>query len=157
MDNKTKPGEKVFPVLLLMLGIFVTKEAWGMYSRSPELSGYGTIPLFCGVMMVVLSVIIIITNFFRKSELTGMTMREKTIAVIKHLFSADVLVMLVMIAAYCVLLANGIPFIVSSPIFLWAAMTYLERGNFVKNILFTAIVMAFVILVFKVGFHVVLP
>ena len=62
-----------------------------------------------------------------------------------------------MIAAYCVLLANGIPFIVSSPIFLWAAMTYLERGNFVKNILFTAIVMAFVILVFKVGFHVVLP
>ena len=46
---------------------------------------------------------------------------------------------------------------ISSPVFLWASMTYLERGNFVKNILFTAIVMAFVILVFKVGFHVVLP
>lgn len=157
MDKKTKPGEKVFPVLLLMLGIFVTKEAWGMYSRAPELSGYGTIPLFCGMMMVVLSAIIIITNFFRKSELTGMTMEDKAIAVIKHLFSADVLVMLVMIAAYCVLLANGVPFIVSSPIFLWAAMTYLERGNFVKNIFFTAIVMGFIILVFKVGFHVVLP
>lgn len=157
MEKNTKPGEKVFPVLLLIVGILVTKESWGMYKRSPELSGYGTVPLFCGAMITLLSIVIIITNMFHKSDISGMSLKEKAAAVVKHLFSLDVLVMLVMIIAYCVLLANGIPFIISSPIFLWASMTYLERGNFVKNILFTAIVMAFVILVFKVGFHVVLP
>ena len=104
-----------------------------------------------------LSIVIIITNMFHKSDISGMSLKEKAAAVVKHLFSLDVLIMLVMIIAYCVLLANGITFIISSPVFLWASMTYLERGNFVKNILFTAIVMAFVILVFKVGFHVVLP
>ncbi len=157
MDRKTKPGEKVFPILLLMLGIYATKESWGMYKRSPELSGYGTVPLFCGAMITLLSVIIIITNMFHESEISEMPLKDKALAVVKHLFSLDVLVMLAMIIVYCIMLYNGVPFIISSPIFLWVAMTYLERGNFVKNILFTAIVMAFVILVFKVGFHVVLP
>lgn len=157
MEKKTRPGEKVFPVLLLIAGVLITREAWGMYKRSPELSGYGTVPLFCGVMITLLSVVIIITNMFHKSEISGMPLKDKTVAVVKHLFSLDVLVMLAMIIVYCVLMANDVPFVIASPIFLWAAMTYLERGNYVKNILFTAIVMAFVILVFKVGFHVVLP
>lgn len=157
MEKKTRPGEKVFPVLLLIAGVLITREAWGMYKRSPELSGYGTVPLFCGVMITLLSVVIIITNMFHKSEISGMPLKDKAVAVVKHLFSLDVLVMLAMIIVYCVLMANDVPFVIASPIFLWAAMTYLERGNYVKNILFTAIVMAFVILVFKVGFHVVLP
>ena len=157
MEKKTRPGEKVFPVLLLIAGVLITREAWGMYKRSPELSGYGTVPLFCGVMITLLSVVIIITNMFHKSEIAGMPLKDKAVAVVKHLFSLDVLVMLAMIIVYCVLMANGVPFVIASPVFLWAAMTYLERGNYVKNILFTAIVMAFVILVFKVGFHVVLP
>ena len=157
MEKKTRPGEKMFPVLLLIAGVLITREAWGMYKRSPELSGYGTVPLFCGVMIILLSVVIIITNMFHKSEIAGMPLKDKAVAVVKHLFSLDVLVMLAMIIVYCVLMANGVPFVIASPVFLWAAMTYLERGNYVKNILFTAIVMAFVILVFKVGFHVVLP
>lgn len=157
MEKKTRPGEKVFPVLLLIAGVLITREAWGMYKRSPELSGYGTVPLFCGVMITLLSIVIIITNMFHKSEISGMPLKDQAVAVVKHLFSLDVLIMLAMIIVYCVLMANGVPFVIASPIFLWVSMTYLERGNYVKNILFTAIVMAFVILVFKVGFHVVLP
>lgn len=157
MEKKTKPGEKGFPVLLLIVGIYITKESFKMYKRAPELSGYGTVPLFCGILMTVLAAIIIITNMFHKSEVSGLPMKEQAVAVIKHLFSLDVLVMLALIIAYCVSMAFGAPFIVASPLFLWIAMSYLERGNYVKNIIYTVIVMAFVILVFEVGFSVVLP
>ena len=74
MEKNTKPGEKVFPVLLLIVGILVTKESWGMYKRSPELSGYGTVPLFCGAMITLLSIVIIITNMFHKSDISGMSL-----------------------------------------------------------------------------------
>lgn len=157
MDKQTKPGEKGFPVLLLIFGIYVTKESFAMYQESPELQGYGTIPLFCGGMMVLLSIIIILGNFFKKSEIAGRPFNEQAAAIVKHLVTQDVLLMLIMIVAYCVIMALGVPFVVASPVFLWGAMTYLERGNFVKNIIFTAIVMAFVLVVFKIGFGVVLP
>ncbi|MGN1349637.1 MAG: tripartite tricarboxylate transporter TctB family protein [Anaerovoracaceae bacterium] len=157
MEKKTKPGEKIFPVLLLMLGLFVTRDSYRMYQNAPELQGYGTVPLFCGIAVTLLAVVIIFSNFFKKSELAGCSPKEKLLAVIRHLFSFDVMVMTAMILAYCIALGLGAPFIAASPVFLWASMSFLGRGNLVKNLIYTLIVMVFVILVFKVGFSVVLP
>ncbi len=157
MDKKTKPGEKGFPILLLLLGIFVTKESAEMYRQAPQLQGYGTVPLICGILLIVLSVFVILNNFRLESEIKEQPVKEKAQNVIQHLFSKDVLVMLALIVAYCLLLNFGLPFIVSSPIFLWVSMTYLRRGDYIKNIVFTAIIMVFVIVVFNVAFHVVLP
>jgi hypothetical protein len=157
MEKKTKPGEKGFSVLLLILGIFIIKESLGMYRNAPELQGYGTVPLCCGVLITVFALIIIVMNMFHKSEISGLPFKSQAVAIVKHLFSLDVLIMLLIIVAYCVLMAFGVPFVVASPVFLWCAMTYLERSNYLKNIIFTVIVMAFVLLVFKVGFGVVLP
>ena len=157
MDKKTKPGEKGFPVVLLLLGVFVTKESVGMYREAPQLQGYGTVPLICGILLIVFSVFIIINNFRMESEIKGLPFKEKAEKVIHHLFSRDVLVMLVLILIYCLLLNFGLPFIISSPLFLWVSMTYLRRGGYVRNIIYTAIIMVFVIVVFNVAFHVVLP
>ena len=157
MDKKTKPGEKGFPVVLLLLGIFVTKESAAMYREAPQLESYGTVPLICGILLIVFSVFIIINNFRMQSEIKGLPFKEKAESVVSHLFSKDVLVMLALILIYCLLLNFGLPFIISSPIFLWVSMTYLRRGGYVRNIIYTAIIMVFVIVVFNVAFHVVLP
>lgn len=157
MEKKTKPGEKIFPVLLLILGLYVTRESWRMYQNAPELQGYGTVPLFCGAAVTILAVVIIFSNFFKKSELAGASPKEKVVAMVRHLFSFDVMVMTALILVYCIVLGLGVPFIAASPVFLWASMSFLARGNLVKNLLYTLIVMVFVILVFKVGFSVVLP
>ncbi len=157
MDRKTKPGEKGFTVILLLAGLFVTMESLKMYREDPQLQGYGTVPLICGVLLSLFSIIILLKNLRTESEIKGMSFKEKTSAVVRHLFIMDVVVMLLLIVAYCLLLYFGIPFVISSPIFLWASMSYLRRTGYVKNILFTAVVMAFVIVVFHVAFGVVLP
>jgi hypothetical protein len=46
---------------------------------------------------------------------------------------------------------------IATPIFLWCTMSFLSRGKFVKNLLWTALCMLFIYLVFRVLFSVVLP
>lgn len=157
MDKNTKPGEKGFPVILLFIGIFITAEAVKMYKDAPELSGYGTLPLICGILIIILSVFIIINNFRFKSEISGISAKKQAEAVVKHLFSKDAMVMTALIMAYCVMLSLGAGFIVSSPIFLWVSMTYLSKGRYVKNIFYTIIVMLFIVLIFNIVFKVVFP
>lgn len=157
MDRKTKPGEKGFTVILLLAGLFVTVESLKMYREDPTLQGYGTVPLICGVLLSLFSLIVLLKDLKTESEIKGLPFKEKASSVIHHLFIVDVVIMLLFIAAYCLMLYFGIPFVISSPIFLWASMSYLRKTGYVKNILFTAIVMAFVIVVFNVAFGVVLP
>ncbi|MCI8284780.1 MAG: tripartite tricarboxylate transporter TctB family protein [Firmicutes bacterium] len=157
MDKNTKPGEKGFPVILLFIGIFITAEAVRMYKNAPELSGYGTMPLICGILMIVLSVFIIINNFRFKSEISGRPVKEQAIAVARHIFSKDVMIMTVFIIAYCIMLSFRIGFVIASPVFLWVSMTYLSKGRFVKNIFYTMLVMLFIVVVFNLVFKVVFP
>ena len=128
-----------------------------MYRQDPQLQGYGTVPLICGVLIMILSAGIFLNGLRVKSDISGLSAKEKAAKTVQHLFSRDVMVMLFMIIAYCVLLAVNVPFIIASPVFLWGSMTYLSRGGWIKNIIYTVIIMVFVILVFNVGFNVVLP
>ena len=162
MDHKpktdmTRPGERVFILLLLVLGIYITIESWKMYQDSPTLSGYGTVPLICGVLLSVLSLFALVRAMMMDSVLKGLPAGEQAKQVAQHLFSRDVVITLLLVVAYCASMALGAPFIIATPVFLWVSMTYLRRGDYLKNILYTAIVFAFVYLVFHVGFSVVLP
>ncbi|MBQ9595318.1 MAG: tripartite tricarboxylate transporter TctB family protein, partial [Synergistaceae bacterium] len=69
----------------------------------------------------------------------------------------NVLIMLVLIVAYCVALLEGVSFYIATPAFLYISMCYLMRRDFLKNIIWTGIVMAFIVLVFRVLFSVVFP
>ncbi len=157
MEKKTRPGEKGFTLIMFVVGALLTKGSWIMYKADPSLSGYGTVPLFCGVMIMILSGFIFIKNLSHKSEISGIPMKEQASNIAHHLFSLDVVIMILIILAYCLLLVFNIPFEIASMIFLLGSMTYLQRGKFLKNILWSAIILAFVILVFNVGFGVVLP
>lgn len=55
------------------------------------------------------------------------------------------------------LLLVGLSFYVATPLFLYGCMCYLMRKSYLKNILWTALVMAFIILVFRMLFSVIFP
>lgn len=157
MENKTKPGEKGFAVILLAFGAIVLWQGILMFQKTPKLSSYGAMPLILGIMLTLCSTIIIVQNFNRKSEIAGRPLSEKVSKTLGHLLKQDVLVMILLLIAYSVALFAGLRFVYSTPIYLWVTISYLTRKNYAKNILYTAIVMAFIMVVFKILFRIILP
>lgn len=150
-------GEKGFAVVLLLIGLFFTLQSYLMFREEPVASAYGAVPLFCSVIITLLALCILITDRKKRSPGTGKPLKEALALAIHHVLRKDVLVILGLILLYCVALYLEIGFMIATPIFLWCGMTWLCRGNYLKNILWTALCMGFIYLVFKVLFSVVLP
>ena len=51
----------------------------------------------------------------------------------------------------------GLSFYIATALFLWGSMTYLMKGSYLKNILWTAILIVFAVVVFRMIFGVVFP
>ena len=81
----------------------------------------------------------------------------KIIKAIQYALPLNVMVMLALIVAYCAALVGGVSFYIATPLFLWLSMCWLMRRDYVKNILWTACVMAFIVVVFRILFSVVFP
>ena len=152
-----KPGEKGFAAFLLVIGLFFTWQSWKLYSSAPGASSYGAVPLFCSSFIDLMAILILITDRRKQSENSGLPLGLILKNSMKHLFSPDILIMLALVLAYCIALYLGAGFMLAAPVFLWVGMSYLSRGNYLKNLLWTGLCMAFIYLVFRVLFSVVLP
>ena len=149
-----------------------------MYQDDPKVSSYGAMPVFLGCLLILFSLIIIIQNIRKKSEMSGQPFKAQLSIGWRHLFQKDVAVMVLLLLAYSVALFLGLGFVIATPVFLWVSMCYLtgkkkpapgqtaaEKSDmnafrvkmYGMNLVYSAIVMAFVMLVFKVVFRVVLP
>ncbi len=155
-----QPGERVFAVVLLALGLvalFLSLKLWFKMPQ-PRVSSAAALPLMASGIWVILALITMLQDFKLLSPLSGLsTTAEKIKKGLQFAFPMDTLVILGGILIYCLLLSLGVSFYIATPLFLYGSMCYLMRGNFVKNILWTAIVMAFIILVFRMLFSVVFP
>lgn len=154
------PGERVFSVVLLIVGLVAFGLALELWLRmsEPRISSAGALPLFASGVWVILAFITMLQNFKLTSPLSALPdMKEKIKKGLEYAFPIEVLVMLGAILVYCILLAVGLSFYVATPLFLYATICYLTKKDFLKNILWTAIVMAFAILVFRMMFGVVFP
>jgi len=118
MENKTKPGEKGFAFVLLGFGIFVLVSAVDMYRQSPSVSSYGAMPLFLGILLTVFSLIIIVQNFRKESAISGKRFSEQASVALRHLFSKDVTVMILLLLLYSIALFLGAGFTVATSIYL---------------------------------------
>ncbi len=160
MTNETqqfKSGEKGFSFFLLAFGLFFTWQSLLLYQESPELSSYGSVPLFCSLAISILSLLVIITDWNKESVNSGKAILQQVKNALSHLFTKDVIVMVAFVVAYCSALCVGVNFMISTPVFLWVSMTFLSRGNYVKNLLWSALCMGFIYVVFQILFSVVLP
>lgn len=150
-------GEKGFAVFMLLIGLFFTWQSWILYQDNPGLSSCGSVPLFCSVVITLFSLITIILDRKKATENTGKPIAQILTDTWHHLFPIDVIILILFIVVYCITLYLGLGFMYVTPVFLWGSMTFLSRGNYVKNILWTALCMLFIYLVFHVMFNVVLP
>ena len=162
-EHSLEAGEKVFSVILLIIGIIALKlsvDLWFSISlrRGPRIASAAAVPVFVSALWVILALWTVIENFKLTTPLSKVQgFGEKFIKAIQYAMPLNVLIMLIAIVAYCVALVEGVSFYIATPAFLYFSMCYLMRKDYVKNILWTACVMAFIILVFRMLFSVVFP
>lgn len=153
-------GEKVFTLILLVLGVAafgLSLELWFRMSE-PRIASAAALPLFVSFLWVILSLIAVIENIKLTSPLSGLSSwKEKLIKGLQYSLPLDVVVMLAAVAAYCASLLLGLSFYISTPVFLYATMCYLTKKEFLKNIIWTALIMLFIVVVFRMLFGVVFP
>lgn len=153
-------GEKVFAVVLLLTGLGAFALAFELWSRmsEPRIASAAALPLFVSGLWVLMALLTVIENFRLDTPLSGMSsMKEKILEGLRYAIPMSVLVILAAVLVYCVLLLVGVSFYIATPLFLYGCMCYLMRKDYVKNILWTAIVMAFIVLVFRMLFSVIFP
>lgn len=161
-ENKPvlEAGEKVFSLVLLIVGLIalgLSLELWSRMSE-PKIASAAALPLFVSILWVLMALLTVLENIKLKTPLSGIkNLGEKAWKGLQYAFPMDVLIMLVAIVVYCVALVLGINFYISTGLFLYGTMCYLLRKDFLKNILWTALVMAFIVLVFRMLFGVVFP
>jgi len=153
-----RPGEKGFTVFLMVVGLFFTYNAILMYIKSPGAASYAAVPLFVSLLVVIFTIIIFISDFKKKTYHTGnMAGMARLKNAISFMFPKDVLVIMLFILLYCIGIYFGLGFYIVTPIFLWCCMSYLMAKNYLHNILWTALSLAFIFLMFSTIFKVVLP
>lgn len=151
-------GEKGFTIILFLICAFILYQAVLLWKQAPGIAGPAIVPLIAIGFATLLVFVSIIANIWKTTPLTGChELGRKAKAVMEYLLPLNIVVALLAIAAYCVLLYFKVSFYIVTPIFLYGLMTFLAKGNYVKNILWTALVMAFLIVVFRMLFSVVLP
>ena len=162
-EHSLEAGEKVFSFILLIVGVIALKlsvDLWFSISlrRGPRIASAAAVPVFVSALWVLMSLWTVIENFKLTTPLSKVKgLFTKIKMAVAYALPLNVVIMLVLIAAYCVALVEGVSFYIATPAFLYISMCYLMRKDFVKNILWTGIVMAFIVLVFRVLFSVVFP
>lgn len=154
------PGEKLFTLILLLTGMIAVVLAVQLWQKvdGPKSSSAAAVPLFVAVVWAVLSFFMLIDNMREKSPLDSLkTMAEKVKAGIAYVLPPSVRWIILFCVIYCVLMYLGLSFYIATALFLWGSMTYLMKGSYLKNLLWTAILIVFAVVVFRMIFGVVFP
>lgn len=158
MPSKTKPGEKGFSIALLIIGILALIESIRMYMKEPTPSSFGALPLFLSSLIVICMIkIIFFEERSNKANASKISLKELLINIKNYVFPKDIVTIFIFMVVYCLLLVLGIGFEISSTLFLIISMTYLMRGQLLKNLIYTGIIMTLIFLVFSTIFQVILP
>ncbi|MBE7004579.1 MAG: tripartite tricarboxylate transporter TctB family protein [Ruminococcaceae bacterium] len=151
---RREPGALGFAVALLLLGAVAFAAALALWSRmsEPRVSSAAALPLFVSGLWVLMALWNALTCAMQKKT-DAVGVREA----LRHALPPRTLALLALTASYCALLYGGVGFLIATPLFLYAAMCFLLRGDYVKNLLRAAVVTALIWLVFHAAFGVVLP
>ena len=155
-----KAGEKFFTYLLFLAGVFFFYHSLGLWLKMepPRSASAAALPLGISGLWIFLCLTLLFENHFKKTPLSGIkSRREKIRKGLQYAFPKEILVMLFAVIIYFILLIMGLGFYIATPIFLFGTMSYLTRKKYILNILWTAVIMAFAVLVFRVLFGVVFP
>ena len=155
MTKKNKPGELGFALLLLVFSVAVFVMSIQMFVKSSfDFSSYGGVPTIMSGLMVVLMVGVTYRTAKAPSDAKEKTSIGKSLG---YVLSRDVLVFLAIVIIYCATMSIGIPFIISTPVFLLVSMQYLMGTGWKWNLIYTVAMTISVYVIFVEIFHVSLP
>lgn len=150
-----KPGEAVFAALLFAAGLFFLVQSLKLWFSldEPRISSAAALPLFVSGLWTVLT----LAELIKCVRVKPCSKSGGKSGGLSYAFPLELVVMLCAVAAYCALLLWGVSFYIVTPAFLYGGMCFLTRGGYLKNLLWTGVVMAFVVCVFGLLFGVVFP
>lgn len=153
--KKLMPGEIGINILVLAICLVFAVESAKLYAQDPTPYSMGAMPLFLSILCTICSIWTLVAGL-RAEKLVFASFKERLRAIQAHVVPMDILVIFGLFIAYCGSL-SVFKFVVSTPVFLWCCMTYLARGNYLKNILYSGLTSAFIIIIFRYVFKVILP
>jgi len=157
-SNELQKGEKGFTIILLLVSLFFFYQSVLLYRENPGISSCAALPLGVSGFLVVLVLWNVLLNIKKKTPLKEITsLAERARSALGYIFAKDIVVMIGIIVLYSIALLLGLGFYIATPLFLWGSMCYLLRKDYIKNLLWMAICMLFIFLVFTLAFSVVLP
>ncbi|MDP3487984.1 MAG: tripartite tricarboxylate transporter TctB family protein [Bacillota bacterium] len=150
-DHKAdKPGELYFVMFLIIVTVAFLAESFKLPGlQNGNVGAPGVIPQVV-TTTVLLLLCMVGFSLLRKEKRPAVT------AVLGFLFSTEVVVLLSLITLYAFVL-ELLRFEITSMLFLWVAMYFLERKQPVKKLLISAGTVGVIVLVFGYAFRVVLP
>ncbi len=167
-----RPGEKGVAFFWLIFGAFFFYLSLNIYREHPGLSGPGALPLGVTGLIIVCALACIVIDYGKASETKGIPLAQIIKKTFGIMFPANVIFTMVMMLAYCVCLNMGLGFYPTTALFLWMCMMFFMRGKYMTtgkcdkkalgqtitwNLLWTAVCLLFIFIVFSKLFSVVLP
>lgn len=156
--NELQKGEKGFTVVLLLISCFFLFQSILLYRKNPGPSSCAALPLGASGLLTALVLWNIILDIKKKTPLSSIaSFVERARGAMAYGFPKNVVVMVGIIVLYSLALLLGLGFYIATPLFLWGSMCYLLRKDYLKNLIWMAICMLFIFVVFTLAFSVVLP
>lgn len=147
-EKVRKPGEIGFAIIGVVFGVLGFYFAMDM--TSDTYSSPSVFPKLSSIIIICCALVSLMKAVKRAAPPAGET-------VFKYLLPRDVLVILVMLIVYCIALPR-LHFVPSSYAFMVVGMVYLHRGKkIVQSLIYSAIALVMLVVVFRYLFLVILP
>lgn len=146
--RRREPGETAFGYLILVISLLILHQSYAISGFS-SVSSAGVFPMIASTVMAVSAAAIILRN-------RRLATPDPEIGIIRRVAPPAVVVLTLLIVAYMLAL-EPLGFLLSSFLFLFASMLYLERRSPLLLLLVSAFSLGLIYLVFRTVFSVVLP
>lgn len=158
MKKRTQEkGEKAFLIVLGIFALVCLAASLKLFLGAPRLSGEGTIPALCSlVMLVMVGVILLELRGGERPFEEGIPPVQKLKEVYAYLFPGKVGLIVVYCLLYAVLL-GVVGFVVSTAVFLVLSMLTLDSRKKLRMLVIAGITVVCVLVVFQYIFQVQLP
>lgn len=161
MKDTLKPGERFISIVFLIGALYLFVESLKIFLDSPSASSYGALPMGVSFVMVVCMLkVVLFEDIKKKTACESDNGKSAVASAAAYMLPKDVLLFILFTILYIVLLFLDVGFIISSFIFMLGCMLYLmprDKKTLMINFLFTAVLLGFLYVAFKVAFRIVLP
>lgn len=146
--RRRQPGETVFGYLILVVSLLILHQSYAISGFS-SVSSAGVFPMIASFAMAVSAAAIILKN-------RTLTAPDPDLSFLRRVAPSAVVVFTLLICAYMLTL-EPLGFLLSSFLFLFISMLYLERRNPLLLAGISALSLGIIYVVFRTVFSVVLP